>query len=142
MQIYLDYDNSLGAYKIRRVLERDYGIQISLARVYRLINTMNLPKRSTEKPKFKNFVKTDEVCVNHLHQQFNPATPNSVWVSDFTYIKVNGIFHYLCVVIDLFSRKVIGWSLSKHHDVNLTIQALQKAYFDRGKPDYVLFHSD
>ncbi|WP_442953992.1 IS3 family transposase, partial [Parvimonas sp. M20] len=72
LQIYLDYDNSLGAYKIRRVLERDYGIQISLGRVYRLINTMNLPKRSTEKPKFKNFVKTDEVCVNHLHQQFNP----------------------------------------------------------------------
>jgi transposase len=60
LQIYLDYDNSLGAYKIRRVLERDYGIQISLGRVYRLINTMNLPKRSTEKPKFKNFVKTDE----------------------------------------------------------------------------------
>ena len=47
LQIYTDYDNSLGAYKIRRVLERDYGINISLGRVYRLMNSMNLPKRST-----------------------------------------------------------------------------------------------
>lgn len=142
LQIYLDYDNSLGPYKIHRILERDYGIQISLGRVYRLMNTMNLPKRSTEKPKFKSFIKTNELCINHLNQQFNPSSPNSVWVSDFTYIRVNGIFHYLCVVIDLFSRKVIGWSLSKHHDVNLTLQAFQKAYFARAKPNYVLFHSD
>ena len=54
LQIYTDYDNSLGAYKIRRVLERDYGINISLGRVDRLMNTMNLPKRSTEKPKWKD----------------------------------------------------------------------------------------
>ena len=81
-------------------------------------------------------------CVNHLNQQFNPATPNSVWASDFTYIKVNGSFHYLCVIIDLFSRKVVGWSLSNRHDVDLTIKAFEKAYFDRGEPDYVLFHSD
>ena len=46
------------------------------------------------------------------------------------------------MVIDLFSRKVIGWSLSKHHDVNLTLQAFQKAYSARAKPNYVLFHSD
>ena len=53
LQICLDYDNSLGAYKIRRVLERDYGILISLGRVCQLMNIMNLPKRSTEKPKLK-----------------------------------------------------------------------------------------
>lgn len=86
--------------------------------------------------------KTNEFRVNHLNQQFNPATPNSVWVSDFTYVKVNGLFHSLCIVMDLFSRKIIGWSLSKRHDVNLTIQAFQKAYFNRGEPEYVLFHSD
>lgn len=137
LQIYTDYDNSLGAYNIRLVLERDYGINISLGRVYRLMN-MNLPKRSTEKPKRKD----NGPCINHLNQQFNPASPNSVWASDFTDIKVNGSFHYLCVVIDLFSRKVIGWSLSNRHNVDLTIKAFEKAYFDRGEPDYVLFHSD
>lgn len=59
LQICLDYDNSLCAYKIRRVLERDYGILISLGRVCQLMNTMNLPKRSTEKPKLKVYGKTN-----------------------------------------------------------------------------------
>ena len=48
---------------------------------------------------------TPRTSENHLNQQFNPAAPNSVWASGFTYIKVNGSFHYLCVAIDLFSRK-------------------------------------
>ncbi len=142
MQIYTDYDNSLGAYKIRRVLERDYGINISLGRVYRLMSSMNLPKRSTEKPKRKAAWKDNGPCENLLNQQFNPIAPNVIWASDFTYIKVNGSFHYLCVVIDLFSRKVVGWSLSNRHDVNLTLKAFEKAYFDRGEPSYVMFHSD
>lgn len=142
LQIYKDYDNSLGAYKIRRVLERDYGINISLGRVYRLMNTMNLPKRSAEKPKRKSFHDDSSSYINHLQQQLNPSSPNSVWASDFTYIKVNGIFHYLCVVMDLFSRKIIGFSISSRHDVTLTTKAFEKAYLDRGEPDYVIFHSD
>lgn len=142
LQIYTDYDNSLGAYKIRHVLERDYGINISLGRVYRLMNSMNLPKRSTEKRRNKNVWKDNGPCVNHLNQQFNPPCPNSVWASDFTYINVDGSFHYLCVVIDLFSRKVVGWSLSARHNVDLIIKAFEKAYSDRGEPKYVLFHSD
>lgn len=71
LQIYSNYDNYLGAYKIRRVLERDYGINISLGRVYRLMNTMNLPKRSTEKRKWKHTHKENDNCINHLNQQFN-----------------------------------------------------------------------
>ena len=106
------------------------------------MNSMNLPKRSTEKPKRKGSCNDNGPCINHLNQGFNPSTPNSVWASDFTYIKVNGSFHYLCVVIDLFSRKVVGWNLSNKHDVNLTVEAFKKAYLDRGKPDFVLFHSD
>ena len=119
-----------------------YGINISLGRVYRLMSTMNLPKRSTEKPKGKHSHKENGNCFNHLNQQFNPSSPNSVWVSDFTYIKVNGSFHYLCVVMDLFSGKIIGWNISNRHDVDLTMKAFEKAYFDRGEPEYVLFHSD
>ena len=142
LQIYNDYDNSLGAYKIQRVLQRDYGFSISLGRVYRLMNSMNLPKRSTEKPTWKGKAKDNGLCENHLNQHFNPLVPNSVWASDFTYIKVNGSFHYLCVVIDLFSRKVIGWSLSNRHNVDLTQKAFAKAFSDRGEPEFVLFHSD
>ena len=44
--------------------------------------------------------------------------------------------------MDLFSRKIIGWSISNRHDVDLTMKAFENAYFDRGEPEYVLFHSD
>ena len=44
--------------------------------------------------------------------------------------------------MDLFSRKIIGWSISNRHDVELTMKAFENAYFDRGEPEYVLFHSD
>lgn len=78
LQIYTDYDNSLSAYNIHRVLERDYDINIRFGKIYHLMNTMNLPKRSTEKPKWKDAWKGNGPCVNHLNQQFNPTTPNSV----------------------------------------------------------------
>lgn len=141
IQIYRDYDNSLGARKVRYVLERDYGVKISLYRVNRLIQILNLPKRSTEKSKNKTH-NSNGLCKNRLNQHFNPDSPNTVWASDFTYIKVNNSFQYLCIVIDLFSRKVIGWSLSNRRDVDLTIKAFEMAYIERGKPEFVLFHSD
>ena len=62
LQIYADYNKRLGAYKITYVLQRDYGINISLGRVDRLMNTMNLPKRSTEKPKWKGAWKDNGPC--------------------------------------------------------------------------------
>lgn len=103
---------------------------------------MYLPKRSTEKPKWKGVWKDNGPFVNHLNQQFNPTAPNSIWASDFAYIKVNGSFHYLCVVIDLLLRKVIGWNISNRHDVDLTKKIFKKAYTGRSKPAFVLFHSD
>ena len=108
LQIYADYNKRLGAYKIAYVLQRDYGINISVGRVYRLMKTLQLPRMSTEKP-FHNYRhKENGECTNHLHQEFNQKCPNLVWVSDFTYIKVSGKWYYLCIVMDLFSRKVIS----------------------------------
>ena len=87
LQIYTDYDNSLGAYKIRRVLERDYGINISVGRVYRLMKQLQLPKMSMDKPVIRSSYSDSEVYCNHLQQKFNQKAPNLVWVSDITYIK-------------------------------------------------------
>ena len=126
LQIYADYNKRLGAYKITYVLQRDYGINISVGRVYRLMRTLQLPRMSTEKP-FRNYRhKSNGECTNHLHQEFNQRCPNIVWVSVFTYIRVAGKWYYLCIVMDLFSRKVIAWNISAKPDVDLVMTAFKK----------------
>ena len=141
LQIYSDYDKCIGAYKITHILSRDYGINISTGRVYRLMNSMDLPKPATRKPRKSKHSDNGE-CDNHLHQEFNQDAPNLVWASDFTYIKVNGKWYYLCIVMDLFSRKIIGWHISGNHDVNLTMTAFRKAYASRDVSYGLIFHSD
>ena len=141
LQIYSDYDKCIGAYKITYILGRDYGIHISVGRVYRLMNSMQLPKMSTVKPRRGKHTANGD-CPDHLHQEFNQEAPNLVWASDFTYIKVNGKWYYLCIVMDLFSRKIIGWHLAGKHDVDLTLTAFRKAYASRDVRYGLIFHSD
>lgn len=142
LHIYADYDKHLGAYKVQCILKRDYGITISVGRVYRLMHSMELPQMSTVKPK-PGCRRTDNgECVNHLQQQFSQDAPNLVWVSDITYLKAGGKWYYLCVVIDLFSRKVISWHLSGKADVSLVMTTFQKAYKSRNTPYGLMFHSD
>ena len=140
--IYSDYNKRLGAYKIVYVLQRDYGINISVSRVYRLMKTLRLPRMFTDKP-YKNYRhKNNGDYTNHLHQKFNQKTPNIVCTSDFTYIKVAGNWYYLCIVMDLFSRKVIAWNISGKPDVDLVMHAFKKAYDKRNCPSGFMFHSD
>ena len=142
LEIYSESDMRLGANKIRIILESEYGIRISLGRIYRLMKSMCLPKMSTIKPKYKNLLISNENCQNNLNGQFNPDNPNMVWVSDITYIKVVSKFYYLCVIIDLFSRKVIAYKISSRMTDDLTIETLELAYGKRNYPKSVLFHSD
>ena len=110
LQIYADYNKHLGAYKITYVLKHNHGINISVGRVYRLIRTLDLPRMSTDKP-YKNYHHKDTgLCADHLQQEFNQKSPNIVWTSDFTYIKVANKWYYLCIVMNLFSRKMIAWN--------------------------------
>ena len=139
--IYASCDKRLGAYKMATVLERDYGIKISVGRVYRLMSTMNLPKMSTQKPKYHGFADSPD-CTNKLEQQFNQKAPNLVWVSDITYIRVAGFWCYLCVILDLYSRKVIAWDFATKQDADLVIKVFKRAYALRGEPQGLMFHSD
>lgn len=80
---------------------------------------------------------------NILKQQFNPEFPNKVWVSDVTYFKLKGKTLYICVILDLYSRKIISYTISKKNSTWLTKTTLIKAYEER-KPNTskLLFHSD
>lgn len=109
LELYIKHNKRLGAIKLNRRLFVEYGISISLGRVYRLLKSMPLPRMSTVKPSFKSSKHSnDEDCTNHLNQEFSPSEPNKVWVSDFTYIKTSMGFRYFCVIMDLYSRKIIA----------------------------------
>ncbi|WYJ83100.1 hypothetical protein IGL98_000396 [Enterococcus sp. DIV0840] len=126
------------------MLLSDYGISISIGRVYRLMSTMNLPKMYTVKPAFKPT--KGQISLKHpnyLKQAFNPPAPNQVWTSDFSYIPIGKkSFVYLCVILDLFSRKVIAWTVSKKIDTALAITTIEKAIQVRKPKASVLFHTD
>ena len=104
---------------------------------------MNLPKMSTVKPKFIYAKKEASSAYNNeIKQNFTTDKPDLVWVSDITYVKVNGSFYYVCVIIDLFSRKVISYRVSNRINEQLVIDTFKKAFALRNKPENLIFHSD
>ena len=79
---------------------------------------------------------------NTLARQFEVATPDKVWVTDITYIKTSEGFAYLAVVIDLYSRKVVGWAMQSRQTTDTVLQALLMAVWRRKLTARVLIHSD
>lgn len=82
------------------------------------------------------------IADNHLQQQFVVCEPDTAWVSDITYIKTYEGWLYLAVVVDLFSRKVIGWSMQQTMTSDIVIKALLMAVWRRPKASGVIVHSD
>jgi putative transposase len=82
------------------------------------------------------------VAGNQLDRQFNPSQANQAWVTDITYIRTHEGWLYLSVVIDLFSRQVVGWAMQSSMHVDLVLQALMMAVWRRKPPRGLLIHSD
>ncbi len=82
------------------------------------------------------------VAPNLLDRNFNPAAPNRVWTSDITYLWTNEGWLYLAVVLDLFNREVIGWSLQPRMTAELVTDALRMAWFRRRPAPGLMHHSD
>jgi len=96
----------------------------------------------------KPFVKTTDsndnqyVAPNILQQNFKAAEPNQKYVTDITYVPTDEGWLYLSVIIDLYSRMVIGWSMANHMRAGLVSDTLEMAMFRRGMPTDVIVHSD
>jgi putative transposase len=82
------------------------------------------------------------VSPNVLNRQFDAPAPNRKWVADFTYLWTAEGWLYVAAVVDLFSRRVVGWSMQATMTTQLVTDALVMAIWRRGKPDAVLHHSD
>lgn len=95
--------------------------------------------------KFKITTDSDHqlpVAPNLLERDFTATAPNQKWVGDITYLLTNEGWMYLAVVIDLYSRAVVGWSMSQRMKSSLVCDALTMALFRRGQPNGVIVHSD
>lgn len=139
-EIFEDSNQVFGAEKVRTILARE-GIRVSNKRVSALMHEMGL--ESVRIDAKKQYQRREKYArQNLLHRSFKVAKPNQVWVSDITSFKIKGKWFYLCVIIDLFSRKVIGFRVSQKSSTQLLTSTFKKAYQDRGKPSKLTFHSD
>ncbi len=104
--------------------------------------SMNLPVLFSKKSPVLSYKFSNDQYNNLLNRKFNPNLPNQIWVSDITYIRVGNKWCYLCVIIDLFSRKIISWEISQYPNSELVISTFKKAYSKRNFPKGLMFHSD
>ena len=139
-EIFEDSNQIFGAEKIRALLARE-GIRVSNKRVSALMREMVLESIRIDAKK-QYLLREKQTRQNLLHRNFKATKTNQVWISDITAFKVKGKWIYLCVVIDLFSRKVIGFRVSQKSSTQLFTATFKKAYQDRGKPSNLTFHSD
>ena len=141
-KVYDSVNGIYGADKIKVVLQKN-GITTSSRKVTELMRRHNLVKRNVMKrPKQTVNKERRKYFRNLLKREFNPDEPNKIWVSDFLEIKVKGVKFYLCVVLDLFARKVVAWRLSHNINTNLAINTFKDAFESRNEPVGLIFHSD
>lgn len=134
--------NRYGSPRIYKALKKEHET-VGRKRVIRLMQENNIVGKA--KRKFKATTDSNHalaIAPNLLNQQFTVDSPNQVWAGDITYISTKEGWLYLAVVIDLFSRKVIGWAMEKRMTKELVINALIMAYWQRKPKSEVIFHSD
>ena len=140
-KIFKESDKRFGAKKIEAKL-RANGINTTLHKVQTLMKLLNI--KSTQQINKTDVPRNDnsQYYVNKLKRLFNQDSPNKYWVSDITEVRVYKNKFYLCVILDLFSRKVIAYRLSTQNNTQLTINTFKDAFENRNRPSNLYFHSD
>lgn len=140
-QFWLESGSVYGYRKLHSDLQ-DIGEKCGINRVHKLMKIVGIKAQvGYRKPRQK--AGNQHVIVPHrLQRKFNPDAPNISWVTDITYIKTHEGWLYLAVVLDLFSRKVIGWSMQSMMTKQLVLDALLMAVWRRKPVTKVMVHSD
>lgn len=140
--IFVESRNTYGTRRIRRMLMRS-GINISRRRVGKLMKEQDLCCKT--KRKFKATTDSNHsltISPNILNRDFSATAPNQKYVGDITYIWTLEGWIYLAVLLDVFSRKVVGWSIKKHMRTSLVNEALLMAIANRGVQEGLIYHTD
>lgn len=140
--IFIKSRETYGSRRIRKALKKR-GINASRRRIRKLMKVLDLKCKT--KRKFKATTDSKHklpVAENHLNRQFDVSEPNQAYVGDITYIWTREGWLYLAVVIDLFSRHVVGWSMNKNMKAKLVNDALESAVWKRKPARGLLWHSD
>lgn len=139
--VFNEYRQVLGAEKICTVLVQR-GHKVSTRFVADLMREMGLAcVRSTAKQDYLKRQESEKKR-NILQQQFSANRPNEIWVSDVTCFKLNNHYYYVCVILDLFSRKIISYKISRKNSTQLITSTFKNAWESRNPEPGLLFHSD
>lgn len=139
------FEEHKGNYGSRRLVKELKKASFEVGR-YRVRSLMKKLGLVTRYPK-RFQVTTDSrhaypVAENRLNRQFEVKAANQTWTTDISYVWTNEGWMYLAIVVDLFSRQIIGWSLQDHMRTQLCLDALEMAWWRRKKPKGVMHHSD
>ena len=140
--IHSELKSAYGSPRMAREL-RDRGFPASKQRVERLMRENGI--RARHKRRFKATTDSKHalpVAPNLLARDFTPAKPNLVWTADMTYIWTDEGWLYLAVVLDLFNREVVGWSIKPRMTADIVIDALTMAWFRKKPAPGLIHHSD
>lgn len=140
---FAESDRTYGSPRVLRDL-RSWGFWCGRHRVERLMRLAGLQARPKRKrlPIDTGVRPEHAIAPNVLDRQFEATAPNRRWVADFTYVDTSEGWLYVSVVLDLFSRRVVGWAMKSAMTAPLVVDALTMAIWRRGKPEELLHHSD
>jgi transposase InsO family protein len=146
--ILIEFKNSnqkYGSPKITKAIKKK-GLKVNHKCIERIMRKYGITPdyRVKFKKRTTNSKHKYEISANLLEQNFHTTRPNEVWVSDITYVETLDGWFYLCVIIDLYARKVIGWAFKKRITKNLVLKAFRMAWLKRKPPKdrSLIFHSD
>ena len=142
--IFYQYREVYGTRRIKAVLIQEYGVIVSARKISRCMKELGISVKM--KRKFK-VTTTDsnhnyKISPNRLQRDFRTNVPDEVYVGDITYIRTQQGWLYLAVVIDLFSRKIVGWSMDDNMETPLVNNALHMALHNRTPPPELIWHTD
>ena len=139
------FNQSRQTYGSPRILDefRDQGVPCGRKRIARLMKEDHLVPKKARRFRHTTIAQPDHTkAPNVLGRQFTVDAPDTAWVGDITYLWTREGWLYLAVLLDLFSRRVVGWAVDPHLGQELATRALERALYERGRSEGLLHHSD